>query len=58
MEFEIDPLKSVSNREKHGVDFVQAQELWQDPMRIEVPARTTGRTGSGSSLSAGHGMRR
>ncbi|MGH3278370.1 MAG: BrnT family toxin [Trebonia sp.] len=31
-----------SNREKHGVDFVQAQELWQDPLRIEVPARTTG----------------
>lgn len=24
------------------VDFVQAQELWQDPMRIEVPARTSG----------------
>ena len=42
MEFEFDPLKSASNREKHGVDFVQAQELWQDPMRIEVPARTTG----------------
>jgi uncharacterized protein len=42
MEFEFDPLKSASNREKHGVDFVQAQELWQDPMRIEVPARTAG----------------
>src|SRR5215469_4165939 len=42
MEFEFDPLKSAANREKHGVDFVQAQELWQDPMRIEVPARTTG----------------
>lgn len=41
MEFEFDPAKSVSNREKHGVDFVQAQELWQDPMRAEVPARTT-----------------
>ena len=42
MEFEFDPLKSASNHEKHGVDFVQAQELWQDPMRIEVPARTAG----------------
>jgi uncharacterized DUF497 family protein len=43
MEFEFDPLKSASNREKHGVDLVQAQELWQqDPMRIEVPARTAG----------------
>jgi uncharacterized protein len=42
MEFEFDPAKSASNYEKHGIDFVQAQELWQDPMRIEVPARTTG----------------
>jgi hypothetical protein len=42
MEFEFDPLKSESNREKHGVDFVQAQEIWQDAMRVEVPARTTG----------------
>jgi uncharacterized DUF497 family protein len=25
-----------------SVDFVQAPELWQDPMRIEVPVRTTG----------------
>jgi uncharacterized DUF497 family protein len=23
-----------------AVDFVQAQELWQDPLRVEVPART------------------
>jgi uncharacterized protein len=42
MEFEFDPAKSASNREKHGVDFVEAQQLWQDPMRIEVPARITG----------------
>ena len=33
MEFEFDPAKSESNLEKHGVDFVQAQQLWQDPMR-------------------------
>ena len=43
MEFEFDPAKSASNQEKHGVDFVQAQQLWQDPMRIEVPARHHGR---------------
>jgi uncharacterized protein len=42
MELEFDPVKSASNLGKHGVDFVQAQELWQDPMRIEVPARTSG----------------
>jgi uncharacterized DUF497 family protein len=35
-----DPVKSEANREKHDVDFVQAQELWQDPLRVEVPART------------------
>jgi uncharacterized DUF497 family protein len=42
VEFEFDLVKSASNREKHGIDFIQAQELWQDPLRIEVPARTTG----------------
>jgi uncharacterized DUF497 family protein len=41
MEFEFDPVKSAANREKHGVDFLQAQELWQDPLLVEVPARTT-----------------
>ena len=41
MKFEFDPAKREANREKHDVDFVQAQELWQDPLRVEVPARTT-----------------
>ena len=40
MEFEFDPAKSSANQEKHGIDFVRAQELWQDSMRVEVPART------------------
>lgn len=40
MEFEFDAAKSRQNREKHGIDFVQAQALWHDPERIEVPART------------------
>lgn len=40
MEFEFDVNKSSLNREKHGIDFVDAQVLWRDPMRIEVPART------------------
>jgi len=38
--FEFDPAKGAANQEKHGIDFVRAQELWQDPARIEVPART------------------
>lgn len=37
---EFDPQKSASNRDKHGIDFADAQALWQDPARIEVPART------------------
>ncbi|MHB1809690.1 MAG: BrnT family toxin [Solirubrobacteraceae bacterium] len=40
MEFEFDPAKSAANHAKHGLDFVGAQELWEDAMRIEVPART------------------
>lgn len=38
--FEFDTNKSQSNLAKHGIDFVQAQQLWQDPNYIEVPADT------------------
>jgi uncharacterized protein len=27
--FEFDPAKSEANREKHGIDFVEAQRLWR-----------------------------
>ena len=40
MEFEFDAAKSRKNQEKHGIDFVQAQALWDDPEHVEVPART------------------
>ncbi|OGP93414.1 MAG: toxin [Deltaproteobacteria bacterium RBG_16_48_10] len=40
MEFEFDDRKSRKNREKHGIDFVEVQRLWEDPERIEIPART------------------
>lgn len=30
MEFEFDPAKSESNQQKHGIGFVEAQQLWQD----------------------------
>jgi uncharacterized protein len=40
MEFEFDPAKSTTNKAKHGIDFVDARALWQDPDRIEIPART------------------
>lgn len=39
--FEFDPESSASNKKKHGIDFVEAQALWNDPDLIEVPARTT-----------------
>jgi uncharacterized DUF497 family protein len=32
--FEYDESKSRSNYEKHGIDFVEAQRLWDDPDRI------------------------
>jgi uncharacterized protein len=41
MEFEFDPDKSDKNKKKHGIDFYEAQALWDDPDLIEVPARTT-----------------
>ncbi len=40
MDFEFDENKSESNRAKHQIDFVEAQELWEDSDRLEIPART------------------
>ena len=41
MEFEFDVQKSTANKAKHGIDFVEAQALWDDPDLIEIPARTS-----------------
>lgn len=38
--FEFDDLKSQKNKEKHGIDFIEAQKLWDDTDLIEIPART------------------
>lgn len=38
--FEFDPKKSESNQKKHGIDFVQAQVIWQDPDFIEIMAKS------------------
>jgi len=38
--FEFDLAKSDSNLIKHGIDFVEAQALWDDPMLLEIPAKT------------------
>ena len=40
MEFEFDEKKSQINRTKHGIHFVEAQRLWLDGNRIEIPAKT------------------
>ena len=40
MRFEFDPKKSKSNKTKHGIDFREAQKLWNDPELLEIPART------------------
>jgi uncharacterized protein len=41
MEFEFNENKSNINKEKHGIDFIEAQELWKDPERVQIPARST-----------------
>jgi len=37
--FGFDKAKSLNNRSKHGIDFVEAQELWNDTMLLEIPAK-------------------
>ena len=40
MEFEFDLKKSDGNKQKHGLDFHEAQALWDDPDLIEIPVQT------------------
>jgi uncharacterized DUF497 family protein len=40
VEFEFDPDKSAANKAKHGIDFIEAQEIWTDVDRLEIPARS------------------
>ena len=37
--FEYDLNKSKLNKAKHGIDFNTAIKLWNDPDRLEIPAR-------------------
>ena len=41
MAFEFNSTKSKSNKKKHGIDFIEAQALWEDSDLLEIPARTT-----------------
>lgn len=36
MEFEYDPLKSESNKSKHGIDFEEAKAIWDDENAIQL----------------------
>lgn len=40
MQFEFDPAKSTLNKQKHGIDFVEAQALWDDDDVMIVSARS------------------
>jgi hypothetical protein len=40
MKFEFDPKKSDNNKQKHRINFIGAQALWDDPDLLEIPART------------------
>ena len=40
MKFEFDAKKSKLNKRKHGIDFIEAQALWNDERRLEIPAKT------------------
>jgi uncharacterized protein len=37
--FEYDETKSQTNQQKHGINFIEAQQLWEDGNLLEFPAR-------------------
>ena len=39
-DFEFDDDKSQVNLEKHGIDFLAAQEIWKDPDLLEIRAKS------------------
>ena len=40
MKFEFDINKSEANKQKHGIDFIEAKELWNDLDLIEISVKT------------------
>ena len=40
MEFEFDEDKSVANKLKHAVDFLEIEVLWDDLDLLEIPAKS------------------
>jgi len=39
-DFEYDDDKNQANLKKHGIDFLDAQALWEDPDLLEIRARS------------------
>ncbi len=37
--FEFDPRKSQANLNKHGIDFFNAQKLWEDTELLQISAK-------------------
>lgn len=40
LSFEFDEAKSQANLAKHGIDFIQAQRIWDDPDFVEINAKS------------------
>ena len=38
--FEFNEQKNKANLLKHGINFIDAQDLWNDPRLLEIPAKT------------------
>ncbi|WP_029146810.1 BrnT family toxin [Methylophilus sp. 5] len=38
--FEFDETKSQANLQKHGINLIDAQALWDDSRLLEIPAKT------------------
>jgi uncharacterized DUF497 family protein len=41
MHFEFNHTKKKNNKNTHGIYFIEAQALWDDPDLLEIPAKTT-----------------
>jgi len=39
IKFEYDLNKSQANKQKHGIDFEEAQALWLDENRVQIQAK-------------------
>ncbi|MCE2965378.1 MAG: BrnT family toxin [Alphaproteobacteria bacterium] len=53
IEFEFDEAKSRINKEKHGIDFFAAQEMWHTPQRHIILFSPCKKTGEGRWLTIG-----